>query len=244
MRGVRTGSSVSLIRWRFVGLFLICLIGLPFATFAEQVSQNGAPPLAGPVIKADVRQVLVPVVVTDKKGHPVSGLSESDFTVFEDDVAQRVVAFSKTYDAALERSEASAISGSAVPQPTKGRTNGAGPESPLRTYLVCVDTLHSSFGNLVQARQALMKFFRSEEDGRAQYALMNLGRQIEVLQDSTRDPSLIFAALAGKKFQRSYLDNASSGIAFEADTLRKILRGELPAPAADLKHYVQMFRCC
>ena len=76
------------------------------------------------------------------------------------------------------------------------------PDSPSRTYLVSVDTLHSSFGNIAQARRALTKFFAREHDAKAQYALMNLSRQIDVIQDSTRDPSLVLSALGSKKFQK------------------------------------------
>src|SRR5580692_4427276 len=45
-------------------------------------------------IRVDVQQVLVPVVVTDKKGHHVSGLRAPDFQVFEDGVRQEIAAFS------------------------------------------------------------------------------------------------------------------------------------------------------
>ena len=43
-----------------------------------------------PVIRLDVRHVLVPVVVTDKKGHHVSGLRSSDFRISEDGVEQEI----------------------------------------------------------------------------------------------------------------------------------------------------------
>ena len=52
------------------------------------------------VIKADVRQVLVPVVVTDKKGHHVLGLKADDFEVSEDGTPQKIVAFSTSSDTA------------------------------------------------------------------------------------------------------------------------------------------------
>jgi hypothetical protein len=94
---------------------------------------------------------------------------------------------------------------------------------------------------LTQARHALIKFFQREQDEKAQYALINLGRQIEVIQDSTRDPSLVLAALVGKKFQHSVVDSGLSDIVFQADILRKMLLGEIPIPGLDLKHQVEMF---
>src|SRR5579872_4681072 len=47
-----------------------------------------------PVIRVDVRQVIVPVIVTDSKGHHVTGLKASDFRILEDGEPQQVVAFS------------------------------------------------------------------------------------------------------------------------------------------------------
>src|ERR1022692_2970012 len=48
-----------------------------------------------PTIRLDVQQVLVPVVVTDKKGHHVSGLHASDFQILEDGVEQEIASFSR-----------------------------------------------------------------------------------------------------------------------------------------------------
>lgn len=47
-----------------------------------------------PDIRVDVELVLVPVTVTDRKGHIVSGLDQSRFRVFEEGVPQPIVAFS------------------------------------------------------------------------------------------------------------------------------------------------------
>jgi tetratricopeptide (TPR) repeat protein len=53
-----------------------------------------APEATGTTIKVEVRQVLVPVVVTDKEGHHVTGLTAADFHVFEDGVEQKISGFS------------------------------------------------------------------------------------------------------------------------------------------------------
>ncbi len=208
-----------------------------------------------PTIKANVRQVLVPAIVTDKKGHSVSNLKQSDFTIFEDEIPQRIVAFRKTYDASLEMSNPRFVHTGAA-NSTAASAAGIGPDSPTRTYLVCVDTLHSSFGNVVQARRALTTFFQYERDEKAQYALMNLSRHIDVIQDSTRDPSLVLSALGSKKFQSSVLDGEASNIAFESERLRRMLvgfspqacnapgvrvRGTVPDNCSDMKRQVQMF---
>jgi len=47
-----------------------------------------------PVLRADVKMVLVPVSVTDRRGATVSGLDQKNFTVLEDKVPQKIVSFS------------------------------------------------------------------------------------------------------------------------------------------------------
>jgi VWFA-related protein len=208
-----------------------------------------------PTIKTNVRQVLVPAVVTGKNGRPVSNLEESDFTVFEDDVPQHIAAFSKTYDPSLEISSPPVARGS-TPSSKPVSPARIGPDSPTRTYLVCVDTLHSNLGNVAEARHALKKFFEHEHDAKAQYALMNLSRQIDVVQDSTRDPSLVLSALGSKKFQSSILHGEASSIAADGETLRRMLerfspeacklpvtreRGTVPDYCSDMKRETQLF---
>ncbi|MGH9439237.1 MAG: VWA domain-containing protein [Terriglobia bacterium] len=221
---------MSVSRYLLCTFCCVCVLALPGAHAAGQV-HSGHP--AVPIIKANVREVLVPVLVTDKKGHPVSDLKRSDFTVFEDGVPQRIVAFRKTYSASLDLSaRASSENASANFRNTLGRM---GPESPIRNYLICVDTLHSNFGDVVQARRALTKFFRKEHDPKAQYALMILGRHIEVVQDATRDPSAILSALKSKKFQSGIVDSEASNIASQAERLQRMLKGTSPGACTGLK---------
>jgi VWFA-related protein len=208
-----------------------------------------------PTFKTIVRQVLVPIVVTDKKGHPVSGLRKSDFAIFEDEVPQQIIAFRRAYDYSLESvgNDSKGIRTRAMASIGKPKV---GPDSPSRTYLVCVDTLHSNFGDVVQARSSLSKFFKLEQDDKAQYALMNLSRQVEVIQDSTRDPSAVLAALSSNRFQKAIVDSEASTIEADSTELRDMLngfsplaceapairiRGTIPDNCSDMKRRVEMF---
>src|SRR5579864_8580112 len=92
-----------------------------------------AQPSDRPVIKVEVRQVLVPVIVTDKKGHHVTGLTQADFRVFEDGVEQKFSAFSVE--------DAGVSSPAPAPANDAAETPGAGTapkRTPIRrTYLIC-----------------------------------------------------------------------------------------------------------
>src|SRR5207244_10289923 len=52
-------------------------IELPVIAAVVSLFAQQPPPAADPVIRLDVQQVLVPVIVTDKKGHHVTGLHAS-----------------------------------------------------------------------------------------------------------------------------------------------------------------------
>lgn len=196
------------------------MLAAPLAVFGQLTNQSGQTipaKLKGSesslTITANVRQVLVPVVVTDKKGNYVTDLKASDFRVFENGVPQKVVAFSSAPD--------SLLLGAHGRTATHLEKNGApaavqqsGDSSPLqRSYLICVDTLHSSFANFARVRKALRKFFEQEPSGDSQYALVALGRDIVMLHDSTRNPSDIVAATENKRIltaiQRSEAGNTA-----------------------------------
>lgn len=154
---------------------------------------------AAPTIRVDVRQVLVPVVITDKQGHYVTGLRKEDFEVFEDGVEQDITAFNVESVAAAPAEQSSAKP-AAAPAAEPARM-AAKPPRIRRTYLICIDTLHTDFGHFVWARKALEKFFGQEQAGDSQYALIALGRTAEVIQNITPDPALILRAIESRKFQ-------------------------------------------
>ncbi len=156
---------------------------------------NNASQAPGTVIKVDVNQVLVPVVVTDKRGHSVTGLVADDFEVLEDGEPQRLTAFSTENDLSVTTLQ----TGSPLPAPSIAMIpQGAA----RRTYIICLDTLNSSFGNLAGVRSALEKLFKREEGSDSKYALVALGRQPMVLRDLTRDPNEILTALESKQLTK------------------------------------------
>lgn len=70
--------------YRLAGLFLLCGCLLPLASQQPQL----------PVFHANVGEVLVQVSVLDRHGRAVTDLPESDFTIYENGVPQKVDSFS------------------------------------------------------------------------------------------------------------------------------------------------------
>lgn len=158
-------------------------------------------------IRVDVRQVVVPVVVTDKKGHHVTGLREGDFQIFEDGVRQQIAAFST--DASAAADDVAALSKS--PEASSG---------PRRTFVVCVDTLHTSAASAARLREALIGVFEKEKTGDAQYVLIGIGRRMQVLQPATPNPQVLLLKLRGMAFQGLAGGADASAIAAELQNLR------------------------
>jgi VWFA-related protein len=152
----------------------LILILLAWTSFAQE-----------PVIRLDVQQVLVPVVVTDKKGHQITGLSAKDFQIFEDGVQQDIASFSS--DATGPVDDLAALSKSA----------SAGPR---HTFVICIDTLHASPANAARTRDALENLFEKEKSTDAQYVLIGIGRQLRVLQAATTNPLAILVKLRSSAF--------------------------------------------
>jgi VWFA-related protein len=181
-----------------------------------------------------VNQIVVPVVVTDAKGHRIAGLKAEDFEVLEDGAPQRILSFSLGGEAAIPAMTAGPASGSAPASP---------PDSPVtrQTYSICVDTLHSTFANFPPVRAALEKFFEKETRTDSRYLLISLGKKPEVLQYPTSDPRDVLKVLRDKNFLTTIQNSEASALGAQIATMRQQLddycracpcgRNARPAPA-------------
>ena len=162
-----------------------------------------------PTIKIQVQQVLVPVMVTDRKGHSVTDLKASDFQVFEDGSEEKLSDFRTEQTGASELFEAGV-----PPQSRTGRSINLSPATgkslPRFTYLIVVDTLYTSFEDFTYVRGALKELFEEEHDPESEYGLVALGRTNLVLQDFTRDPEAVLAALGNKQTTKAILSSEAS----------------------------------
>ncbi|QOY87900.1 VWA domain-containing protein [Paludibaculum fermentans] len=159
-------------------------------------------------LRVEVRQVLVPVIATNREGHHVTGLKQADFHVFEDGVEQKITSFSsESVGAEMEsggKTEAPSSNASAVER------------NPIRrTYVLCIDTLHTSMEGLANARAAVEKVLRAERPGDAQYILAAVGSTTEILANATRDPVLVSQALDERKFRARLMDSRRGSIDVE-----------------------------
>ncbi len=171
---------------------------------------------AQPTFKLNVRQVLVPVVVTDAKGHSITGLHPSDFHIAEDGVPQEIVAF--TREIAQTTGASSAPSTPASPPGITVTTT-----APKQMWVICFDALHTSFANFARARDAIEKVLSSRPAAAGQFVLLSIGRELRVLQPATTDLSLIRAKVSSKAFTGLPLESNSQQLtAAIADVRRRM----------------------
>jgi VWFA-related protein len=123
-------------------------------------SPVGAQAPVSDVFPAAVEQVTVDVVVVDRKGQPVSGLTRADFTVSEEGRAQQI----ETFDQVQPTAASAAVPGEAlrprVASNLSARADGG------RLFVIVFDDLHLSPLNAQRAKTAVASFIdRGTQDG-------------------------------------------------------------------------------
>jgi len=140
------------------------LILLSAAALAAQEAKEPVPPAAPkpatqapaspaetpPTFPAQVEQVIVDLVVTDKKGTPIKGLKREDLTVTEDGVPQSLVSF--------EAVELPDQPSEVPPPPPRVSVNTNPEERRGRTFVVLFDDMNITPWKANQAKAAVASF--------------------------------------------------------------------------------------
>lgn len=190
----------------------LTLLAVAFAASAQSPAAN--PASADPTFKLNVRQVLVPVVVTDTKGHSITGLRASDFHIAEDGVPQDIAAF-------LREIAPAAVASPADSAPASPPGLAVSTTTPKQMWVICFDALHTSFANFVRAREATDKVLATRPRAGDQFVLLSIGRQLRVLQPATSDLSLIRAKVNSKAFTSLPLESNSAQLTAAITDVRR-----------------------
>jgi VWFA-related protein len=171
-------------------LYMIAVLTLTPAVFAQPVSEA-----------IEVRVANVDVVVTDRDGHPIHGLTKDDFELYENKKLQPITNFFEVRGEtpAIEAGGANAPaapSAAAVPAPAF--------EAPPRSIVVFIDDTsidplrRNEAINVIE--RALTTMLRPGDDA----MIVSWNQQTEVLQQFTADRAELSAALAkARKFTTS-----------------------------------------
>ena len=183
-------------------------------------------PLA--TFKASTQAVVVDVVVTDAKGHPVRGLPPRDFQLAEDGSPQKVSYFREFSAAHLEPAPT-------APRPAKPSpnifTNDTQAPEPGAVTVILLDLLNTPSADQPYARGELVKFLKSKAQD-SQFALCALtadrSSHLRLIQGFTSDENLLLAAVDGKKSETKNVRWQTAGAATQnaADSVRQFAQGD------------------
>ena len=164
-------------------------------------SQANPPGYTTTVFKANVRRVVVDVVVTDSTGKSVTGLTKQDFSVAEDGQPQQILSF----DASGFNSGMDYLPPKVPAQPPNTFVNlpttpEKGPLYVLLYDLVNMDNPDqmeltvNQHADQMFARQQLLKFIQNKPEG-ARYAIFVRSDGLHLLQGFTSDKQQLLAAV-------------------------------------------------
>ena len=136
-----------------------------------------------PAIRASGEEVLVDVVVRDKKGHAVTNLDQSSFTVFDQGVARPIASFRL-----VKGTEAVAFSSKGT-----ATTQKLDPIRQIRLVTLIFDRLTQGERSLT--RQAAMELLNAGFPPNVYMAVFALGNQLEAIQGFTNRRDLLIRAV-------------------------------------------------
>lgn len=118
------------------------------------VAPQAPPDPAGPTFPSAVERVRVDVVVTDKAGRPVSGLTQADFALSEGGTPQSITSFESVSVAEVAEDEG--------PSAPPFVSTNVGPEPRrARTFVVLFDDIHLTPTQAHTAKGAVAEFLRT-----------------------------------------------------------------------------------
>lgn len=142
------------------------------------------------VLRATTRLVVVDVVATDSKGHPLADLGIDDFTVLEDGKPQKISGFTFRHSSAL----------SEVRRPANANlfTNAPRYSGASSLNVILLDSLNAEYLSRTYGRDQLIKYLDSgpEIQPTAVYALED---KLKLLHDFTVDASELKTVLENYK---------------------------------------------
>lgn len=174
-----------------VGLWIAASLATGGMAQSGNAAKQEAPDT--PLFRLEVRRVPLDVVVTDKQGNPVKGLTKKDFIVKEDGKPQRV----QTFEA--EDGLATSYVPPKLPAlPANTFINV--PKTPERgpLYILYYDMVNTELSDQMLARKQLLSFIDHAPEG-VRFALFVNAAGLHLIQGFTTDRELLKRAITNNK---------------------------------------------
>lgn len=142
--------------------------------------------------KANVRVVLVDVVVTDSKDEPVTGLTKDKFEVLEDGKPQTLASFEE-HAGVPDAPELSRM----AKLPPNVFSNAPLAKAGEAANILLLDSLNTALDDQSYVRAQMIKYIKDMRPG-TRLAIFTLSDRLRFVQGFTEDPALLMAAMNGK----------------------------------------------
>jgi VWFA-related protein len=186
-------------------LLLACLTGRILLSAPQQPAPTAAETsTSAPSLRVTTHLVQVNVIVNDKHGNPITGLTQKDFSLLDNGKRQEVRAFS------AETNVASPPSRPPLPPDTYTNRPEEQTNIPASVTVILLDALNTEFADQALTRKQVLKFLEQLRP-QDRVALYWLGDNLYVLNDFTTDVSSLRAAL-GRSKGESNRDLAESDV--------------------------------
>jgi VWFA-related protein len=183
---MRLGCNPLLPASRFLQSLIYTSLLLATSAFAQGGQAEGTP-----TIRSTTRLVLVPTVVKDKSGRPVSGLKKEDFILQENGKPRQIAVFEEVRSGGDIRFQP--LSAEGQPNQFSNRYQ-ASPGARLR--ILALDTTSSDLINQQRSRDAMLKYLADSFDPGVPTALVVMrDNGLSLIYDFTTDPRALGAAL-------------------------------------------------
>jgi VWFA-related protein len=143
------------------------------------------------VFHANVRRVLVDVVVTDSKDEPVTGLPKENFQVFEDSHAQPLTSFD-------EHAGLPDMSALQAKLPPNTFSNLPLAKAGDAANILLLDALNTQMADQSYVHAQMIKYIKGIRPG-TRLAIFTLSTHLRFIQGFTGDPVVLMAAVNGQK---------------------------------------------
>ena len=168
---------------------------------------QSSPTPATTTLRTTTRLVVVDVVVSDKKGRPIHGLTAADFTLLETGHPQ-------TLKGLEEHTPGSVAPTQPRPRLPPGTyTNYTFAPSNGANNVLLLDALNTPLEDQAFVRQEMKKYLKTPHPD-SRMAIFGLNQQLRLLQGFTSDPEILRSALNSQKGEiksSSVLENQMSG---------------------------------
>jgi VWFA-related protein len=164
---------------------LLFLLAILFCAVSTAYSQERA----SLTLRTTSHMVVLDVLVKDRAGRPVTGLSTDDVTLMEDGKRQVIASFTP-----VVRNNKPATQLPGLPEYVyTNRPEYNMPNGPVT--IILIDMLNTSAQDQAYARGRLLKYVTTDLKPGEPIAVYTLARSLTLLQDFTTDPELMRVAI-------------------------------------------------